>query len=118
MNKQEIFDTVVNHLRTQGKKAVKGQGGICMYRAPDGSKCAAGVLIPDEIYDPKMEGRDVRALINPYDYVALNELFGDNLALVAALQTVHDGSMVSEWEVQFEGVAKQFGLIYTPPVVQ
>jgi hypothetical protein len=54
MTPQEIFDTVALHLIAQGYQA-EGVGGDCMYRAPDGSKCAVGCLITDEEYVPSME---------------------------------------------------------------
>lgn len=55
MTAQEIFDTVARHLIAQGKQAVD-ESGYCKYRAPDGRRCAAGVLITDEEYVPNMEG--------------------------------------------------------------
>jgi hypothetical protein len=62
MTPQEIFDTVATHLFTQGHKAINGHGG-CVYRCRDGSKCAVGVLIPDDKYFPKMELGGVGVLI-------------------------------------------------------
>ena len=64
MHKQEIFDTIVAHLRNQGKKAangstVEGRGQLqCKYRSDDGLKCAVGYLIPDDRYAKEMEGQD------------------------------------------------------------
>lgn len=44
---QQVFDQVVGHLRSQGQKsqAVLKLGVVtaCVYRNPDGLKCAAGV---------------------------------------------------------------------------
>jgi hypothetical protein len=54
MTPQEIFDTVARHLIAQGRQA-KDEGGNCVYRAEDGSKCAVGCLITDEEYVPSME---------------------------------------------------------------
>ena len=48
---QEIFDTVVEHLRRQGHRAYKEEYG-CLYRLENGDKCAVGCLIPDHLYDP------------------------------------------------------------------
>jgi hypothetical protein len=58
MNAQEIFDKVVTHLRTQGKQA-KNTSDDCVYRRPNGLMCAVGCLIPDELYDPALEGATV-----------------------------------------------------------
>lgn len=58
MTKQEIFDTVVKHMLTQGGRAVfvDFSGEICcVYRSLGGGKCALGCLIPDDEYRPEME---------------------------------------------------------------
>lgn len=58
MTNQELFDTCLNHLRKQGKRSVNSTGD-CLYRAPDGSMCAVGALIPDDKYSPDFENRSV-----------------------------------------------------------
>ena len=85
---QEVFDIVVNHLFTQGRPAYDGVQG-CMYRAPDGLRCAVGVLIPDDLYDKVFEG-------SQSDFV-IQELFDEDLAdwrkhkdLLRRLQGIHD----------------------------
>lgn len=53
MNAQEMFETVARHLFAQGKRAgVENEEGdfSCLYRAPDGTKCAIGCLLTDEQY--------------------------------------------------------------------
>lgn len=54
MTKQETFDIVVSALLKQGRPSMDNVD--CRYRAADGAKCAAGHLIPDEKYDPVIEG--------------------------------------------------------------
>ena len=62
--KQEIYDIVINHLRAQGAKSLitklDEEGNLipdlCAYRGDGGMKCAAGILIPDDVYSEKMEG--------------------------------------------------------------
>ncbi len=39
---QEFFEKTINHLVAQGQQATN-QIGACLYRAPEGRKCAAGV---------------------------------------------------------------------------
>lgn len=58
MNKQEIFDKVVSHLRAQKKQAL-GSNYICAYRGVDGTKCAAGCLITDEVYEARVLGAEL-----------------------------------------------------------
>lgn len=62
MNRQEVFDTILAHLRQQGRAATD-EVGDCMYRAPGGLKCAVGVLIPDENYHPELENQSANATI-------------------------------------------------------
>lgn len=50
---QEIFDIVAVHLLTQGRVSIWGER--CRYRGPEGLKCAAGILIPDDLYEPKWD---------------------------------------------------------------
>lgn len=91
---QEVFDIVVNHLVTQRRPAYNRNGIIgCMYRAPDGLRCAVGALIPDNLYDLEFEGDTADCVIQ--------KLFDKDLAdwrehkgLLLALQEVHDECFV------------------------
>lgn len=59
--KQQIFDQVAVAIIAQGRPSVDDYNG-CYYRAPDGSKCAAGHLIPDDEYDPDMENKSAEGV--------------------------------------------------------
>ncbi len=102
---QAIFDKVANHLLKQGKKAVntKGQNpeGYCVYRTPDGLKCAAGCLIADEHYSEHLENYDI--FHGPVDD-ALERSIGVNsstdggaFSLIRELQVIHDNQEPKEW---------------------
>ena len=85
---QEVFDLVVEHLFKQGRPAYDGNQG-CRYRTHDGLRCAVGVLIPDDLYDPAFETNIAATVIQ--------ELFDADLAdwrehkyLLNALQLAHD----------------------------
>lgn len=89
MTPQEIFDTVATHLFAQGKRALSIKDtNNCAYRAPAGSKCAVGCLIPDDVYTLNMEGVHVSALF--YRWPALPEWMSQNRRLLSFLQQVHD----------------------------
>jgi hypothetical protein len=118
---QEVFDIVVNHLFTQGRPAYDVAQG-CMYRAPDGLRCAVGVLIPDDLYDPEFE-------TNSSDKV-IHDLFKSGLAdwrehekLLLALQDTHDNSVrtsvydfnTTALRKQLLKVAAEFSLEYRRP---
>lgn len=62
MNKREVFQKVKEHLLTQREAAI-GNDDECMYRADSGRlKCAVGCLIPDDLYDPDIEGVGITQL--------------------------------------------------------
>lgn len=83
---QEIFNTVAMHLFTQGRRAVNGfNGNMCSYRAPNGDRCALGILIPDEYYSVGMEGVTVNGILH-----LLPKQLQPHDKLLIALQNVHD----------------------------
>lgn len=110
---QEIFDTVVNHLRQQNEKSTIGEPDdtVCAYRGTNGKKCAVGCLISDDEYFRRMEGLSVLGVVdlNP----SLNWMVKHDL-LLSSLQDCHDGVPVSCWEIQFEKIANHYKLVYTP----
>lgn len=81
LTEQEIFDTVARALLAQGRPAVNVNK--CRYRTPDGAKCAAGHLLPDDEYESHMEGCGVGGLVYFEDFP---------LPLLRDLQNAHDGS--------------------------
>jgi hypothetical protein len=111
---QEIFDTVVAHLRKQGCKSEDDDG--CLYRSPNGLSCAVGALIPKYAYSPEMENKALQKLLDskllPLD---LQDEFTEHHALLSDLQDLHDVIPVSLWEVEFRKTATRFNLGYTAP---
>lgn len=126
---QEVFDTVVNHLRAQGKRALN-QNGICSYRTSDGLKCAFGILIRDDEYFPGMETMNasiilgnsqlfsplVEFVLHENQLKPLRERLLSHRRLIQRLQNVHDTSDTFSWENSFEIIASCEELVYTPPV--
>ena len=96
MEAQEIFDTVATHLLKQGRRAVNPDiPEMCHYRGAGGTACAVGVLIPDEVYDPMMEGRTVIGLLSHPGF-KLPRWLWNNETLLIELQDVHD--VEHNWE--------------------
>lgn len=93
MSKQEIFDTVYLGLASQGfERSINLENDKCMYRDNEGRKCAAGWLIPDEDYDPKM---DTQGIVTRVDY--FKEKYDlDTLIFIGDLQRSHDCFDTSE----------------------
>ena len=86
MNAQEIFDTVVTHLRSMkersGEYDLSGEFR-CLYRGPNGSMCAVGVLLKDDEYSPYMENYSA-------DNIPLPERLKNHEYLLTDLQDIHD----------------------------
>ncbi len=128
---QGIFDHVVNHLRDQNEKSVLNKsryGQICAYRSPEGLMCAAGCLIPDELYAPVFENTSIGRLFKAMLYRVsdeeitavqdkiskLSETYAQHGVLISALQKVHDDVVVPEWEQHFLRISEEYGLRYEP----
>ena len=87
MNNLEIFNLVRDGLIAQGRPSFINDAGqiMCRYRSPCGARCAVGLFIKDENYDPKFEGRIS-------DSLPLEE-FGiapEQYELMSDLQSLHD----------------------------
>jgi hypothetical protein len=114
MTSQQVFDTVLNGLRKQGVRSISfnERTGMdeCAYRGNNGTKCAAGFLIPDEKYDPIFEFKG---------WWQINFQFpelGEHSDLITLLQQAHDGScdIDSNWECWMKMIAQKRELVYTP----
>ena len=93
--RQNVFNKVAAHLLSMKEQSVDADGS-CMYRGGNNQRCAVGVLIPDEIYDPLIENHDIASLwgmarVSAFDE-PLNKFILDNLEddLLFYLQGVHD----------------------------
>lgn len=85
LSKQEIFDRIASHLIAQGSGSTNAEGE-CVYRSPNGTSCAVGCLIPDELYNPDFEMNSVKYLpLGVREYLGL-----DNMEMLSNLQTIHD----------------------------
>lgn len=108
MNAQQIFDKVATHLLTQKKRALsKGKLRTCLYRAPDGRKCAAGCLISDRLYHENMEQTPIDMVIGTF---RLPRFFLRHSGLISDLQHVHDGSQPNKWRQRLGALARRRGL--------
>ena len=110
MNNQEFFDKTLAHLKQQG---VRSAGGAkCLYRGPNGTSCAIGFHIPDELYKPEMEGRGVGNLL--VHHPELKPLFkGVSDGLMAKFQVLHDNDLGTPYfEGQAERIAARYHLTY------
>lgn len=104
---KKVFTKIVNHLRKQNTKS-SNKRGDCLYRGPNGLKCAAGCLIPDELYTKSLEGNNVYDLRfqKIWDVLGYSER---TISMVSDMQYIHDMYDVGDWESEFANVAKEYG---------
>ena len=106
---QETFDIVTKHLLEQGCRSENED--TCLYQGPNGTKCAAGILIPDGQYDEEFENTPVMYDDVSYGPVGvLLEKLGYDVYLVQALQYVHDQNLPKSWPQALREVANTFNL--------
>lgn len=55
--KQAFFDRAVEAMAIQQATAHTGLLNSCRYRSDSGARCVVGWMIPDETYDPSLEGK-------------------------------------------------------------
>lgn len=93
---QQIFNRAVTGVLSQGGPSVRHgrdhtdePSVFCLYRSPNGRRCAAGWVIPDELYKEDMESNLAG---NVFRRPALAGLVtGVGCDLLQRLQDVHDG---------------------------
>lgn len=109
LTNQTAFEIMVNHLLNQGEKSRAYNETTCVYRNPDGLKCAIGAILPDDLYVSSMENKLAHALF--VDYPAIGKLW-ENLSinLLAKMQHIHDHRCVDEWFGEFKAIADEFNL--------
>lgn len=108
MKNQTAYDIVKTHLLKQ-KRQSKDVGGACVYRSEEGLKCAIGALLPDDLYDEKLEGEGVRSLLEASGKVQAH-FEGVDEELLCELQYTHDEYEPSDWAVALEEIAHDFRL--------
>lgn len=134
MTDQQVFDTVLTHLRRQGMRSATLEG--CAYRGENGNKCAVGILIPDALYTESIENMGIGHITEMGGLEAclhreggrgdlariLHTFNFTNLDLLGELQLAHDyhmplvnGDSMQEWEAEMQKLAIKHSLTYTAP---
>ena len=101
---QSIYDQVKAHLLSQNAKSIKDDK--CVYRGPNGLKCAAGCLIADDEYKPKMDKCG-----SWYGLKSENLVPDEHWELILKLQEIHDWYDVEEWKQKLEELAVTYNLV-------
>lgn len=114
---QKIFNRVRRHLLKQKECAFNN--GACVYRAPNGLRCAIGALIKDEVYCKGIEGAGIHSMTCVLEgdpdanYMHANYMLAQVLVetlgaqavasyevrdFLYALQALHDDEDPEQWE--------------------
>ncbi len=102
---QAIFDRVVAASRSQPEQSLDDCGECC-YRGENDLRCFVGHMIPDEHYSKTMEGSTACDVLGALGFA------DDEIALLDALQQIHDSHEPDEWESQFTETAGEYGLVH------
>lgn len=91
MTNQEAFNKVWDHFVVKKNGPSVDGSGTCKYRGRNGTKCAIGVLIPDEAYEPQMDygGLKLERIISMYPKFR-EALKGVGRDFLCDLQATHD----------------------------
>lgn len=113
MTLQEMFDAAARGIISQGGKSADAKGE-CLYRGPDGRKCAVGWLIADSVAE-EYEGQGAHYIQAKRPYLFSSRGWD----LLSELQCAHDASWVGGfgpgrvWSQRVRRVATRFGLSTT-----
>ena len=105
MKTLDAFHIMARHLLNQGRRAkslAPSPENSCLYRAPGGLKCAVGALIPDEVYNPNMEGTTASGLYEKYPdvyecLVLEDKCDHDAEGFYNNMQAIHDSTPEYHW---------------------
>jgi hypothetical protein len=104
---QEVFEFVAQHLLNQNQRCMNN--GKCAYRGEDGLKCAVGVIIADDEYDPVFDmvsDSAIQCLVRDKRIKV-----SDHLELLTMLQSIHDTYPEFQWEDKLKSLADRLGIV-------
>lgn len=114
-NRQEVFDTVCEHMISQGKRCATPD--MCLYRGTQRKnsklKCAVGILIKNEHYTKDIEEKGVvtkevqEVLKKSLPDFRLNET---NITFLKELQHIHDDVAPAFWADALRKHAREYKL--------
>ena len=93
MNKNEVIVETVKRILDQGEASVDRENGKCFYRGPNGTKCAIGMWIPDELYNADFDSApNGSAILEREDIVEIlpDDIKALDIYLLSDMQSWHD----------------------------
>ena len=103
-----LFEKIKSAMLKQ-KARSQSDDGQCLYRGPNGLKCAVGVLIDDKYFNEEYNGKDVqdRHVLRmleksgyPVDWRAQD--------FYSEMQSVHDTEWPRDWDREFDLAFENF----------
>lgn len=102
---QQVYDQISLHLLMQGKQA-KNEKGNCVYHSVDGCKCSIGSLIPDDVYEPRVEDRYYSDI-----FISVGSVISDEMvSLLEMFRVLHDAYQPHEWSSCLPDIARKMNL--------
>ena len=109
MNKQDLFNKAYVGVLVNGF-SFNQSNDVCAYRssgqADDPVRCGIGHCIPDDVYDPTIEGKGVSEALraSPSLRDALGLDYSDDLLFLEELQDVHDDACANRDAEDFDDI--------------
>lgn len=109
---QKTFNKVARHLLKQNQKSTSRASNStrCLYRGPNGLRCAIGCLIPNRLYNESMEDK----CAGHFSMAPILQQLGHDPYFCDKLQLIHDGYEPAEWRSKLEEFAKEYNLTLRP----
>jgi hypothetical protein len=117
MTDQEVLDKIVEHLQKQGRKSTDSSL-TCLYRGPEGTKCALGIFLTDEevetvryasLRDPCASERSQRLRV----FLENKGIDTIQYGIADSAQRIHDQFEPEQWPERFYSLASNRGLDVT-----
>lgn len=87
MSTQQMFNDSVLGIVKQGKPAFDPKANVCRNLTSEGTRCAVGVLIPSDRYDPVTESMELSVLYDRY----LKDIYQNvDVELLRRMRKLHD----------------------------
>lgn len=99
LTEQQYYDLLVESAQNGTFPSVNADRTFCMYRGEGGSKCAVGIIIPDNEYTKSIEHGSIDALTRIHHLLPKWTLEIDaynNCCYIRTIQKVHDVNALSE----------------------
>ena len=105
MERNEIVPAIVKRFESQGGLAYEKEVG-CRYRTADNRACAVGALIPDNLYIPEIEGREVAVVTNTRVVNRPEFRFFRSIIAEAGLLDIHTVDILTQLQAMHDDCAR------------